>query len=124
MAVSHALKTMSNHVRADGSTYHVVDYNPTTGVVKSKRSAQGYATELTWRRGQAWAIYGFTMAYRETGDARFLRHRAQDGRILHRSSAERQRALLGLRATEPERPAARQLSCCNRRLGSARAEPA
>lgn len=72
MALSHALKTRENHVRPDGSTYHVVDYNPATGAVKSKRSAQGYNTESTWARGQAWAIYGFTMAYRETSDPRFL----------------------------------------------------
>ena len=25
-----------------------------------------------WARGQAWAIYGYTMVYRETGDSRFL----------------------------------------------------
>jgi unsaturated chondroitin disaccharide hydrolase len=72
MAVSHALKTMANHVRADGSTYQIVNYNPTTGAIKSKSTKQGYNTESTWSRGQAWAVYGFTMAYRETGDARFL----------------------------------------------------
>jgi unsaturated chondroitin disaccharide hydrolase len=72
MAVSHALKTRLNHVRADGSTYHLVTYNPTNGAVKSKDTVQGYNAESTWSRGQAWAIYGFTVAYRETGDPRFL----------------------------------------------------
>ena len=72
MAVSHALKTRANHVRADGSTYQWVDYDPTTGAVVAKGNGQGYDPESTWSRGQAWAIYGFTTAYRETGDARFL----------------------------------------------------
>jgi unsaturated chondroitin disaccharide hydrolase len=72
MAVSHALKTRQNHVRADGSTYHLVDYDPNTGAILGKETVQGYATESTWARGQAWALYGFTMTYRETGDARFL----------------------------------------------------
>jgi unsaturated chondroitin disaccharide hydrolase len=71
MAVSHALKTMQNHVRADGSTYHVVDYNP-DGTVFSKFTAQGAGTETTWARGQAWGIYGFTVTYRYTKDVRFL----------------------------------------------------
>jgi unsaturated chondroitin disaccharide hydrolase len=71
MAVSHALKTMQNHVRPDGSTYHVVDYNA-DGTVFSKFTVQGAGTETTWSRGQAWAIYGFTMSYRYTKDARFL----------------------------------------------------
>ena len=72
MAVSHALRTMTEHVRADGSTYQVVNYDPKTGAVKAKSTNQGAGTESTWSRGQAWAIHGFTTAYRETGDQRFL----------------------------------------------------
>jgi unsaturated chondroitin disaccharide hydrolase len=71
MAVSHALKTMQNHVRADGSTYHVVDYN-SDGTVHRKFTVQGAGTETTWSRGQAWGLYGFTMTYRYTKDPRFL----------------------------------------------------
>ena len=72
MALSHALRTMRDHVRGDGSTYHVVDYDPSTGLAKRRRTRQGYARDSTWSRGQAWAVYGFTMAYRETGDRRLL----------------------------------------------------
>jgi unsaturated chondroitin disaccharide hydrolase len=71
-AHSHALRSATDHVRSDGSTYHVVTYNDSTGAVKSKTTAQGYNAESTWARGQAWAIYGFTMAYRYTGDTRLL----------------------------------------------------
>jgi hypothetical protein len=72
MAVSHGLRTMEDHVRADGSTYQIVDYHPTTGVIIQKETAQGYSTESTWARGQSWGLYGFTMASRHTGDIRFL----------------------------------------------------
>ncbi|MFC1483514.1 glycoside hydrolase family 88 protein [Candidatus Neomarinimicrobiota bacterium] len=72
MAVSHGLRTMEDHVRTDGSTYQIVDYNPTTGTVIQKETGQGYTTESTWARGQSWGLYGFTMAYRHTGDNRFL----------------------------------------------------
>jgi chondroitin AC lyase len=33
---------------------------------------QGYTDASTWARGQAWAIYGFTMVYRETKNPKFL----------------------------------------------------
>jgi len=72
MAVSHAVKTMENHVRADGSTYHIVDFNPATGEAIRKETRQGYADTSTWARGQAWGLYGFAMTYRETRDQRFL----------------------------------------------------
>jgi len=67
MAVSHAIKTMQNHVRADGGTFHVVDYN-TDGTVFSKFTAQGAGANTTWSRGQAWGLNGFTMVYRYTKD--------------------------------------------------------
>jgi hypothetical protein len=72
MAVSHSLKTIENHVREDGSTYQIVDFNPTTGQVIKRETHQGYTDESTWSRGQAWGLYGFTMVYRETGNTQFL----------------------------------------------------
>ena len=72
IAVSHANKTMENHYRDDWSCYHVVDYDKEIGGVRSKQNAQGYAHESAWARGQAWGIYGFTMAYRYTGDQKYL----------------------------------------------------
>jgi unsaturated chondroitin disaccharide hydrolase len=72
IALDHALTTMNQHVRADGSTWHQVVYNAQTGAVKRKETVQGYSDSSTWSRGQAWAVYGFTMAYRESGDARML----------------------------------------------------
>ncbi len=72
MAVSHALKTREHHVRADGSTYQLVNFDPATGAVQAKGTVQGHDVESTWSRGQAWAVHGFTMSYRETGDSRFL----------------------------------------------------
>ena len=71
-AVEHALTTYQNHVRPDGSTYQIVEFDPSNGDVQEKRTHQGLNDESTWSRGQAWAVYGFTMTYRETGDAIFL----------------------------------------------------
>ena len=72
IAVSHAEKTMRNQVRKDNSCYHVVYYDKATGQPIKGETAQGYADNSTWSRGQAWGIYGFTMCYRETKDKRFL----------------------------------------------------
>ncbi|WP_443938943.1 glycoside hydrolase family 88 protein [Pedobacter sp. MW01-1-1] len=72
IAVAHANTTMKNHYRADYSSYHVVDYDVTTGDVRVKQTAQGYADESSWARGQAWGLYGFTLCYRETKDKTYL----------------------------------------------------
>jgi len=66
IAKSHADKTMQNHVRADGSSFHVVEYNSTTGAVIKQRTAQGYSDSSTWARGQAWGIYGFANMHKNT----------------------------------------------------------
>ena len=72
IAISHADQTMKNHYRPDYSTYHVVDYDPETGEVRGRCTAQGYADESAWARGQAWSLYGYTVMYRFTGDAKYL----------------------------------------------------
>ncbi|KAJ7168322.1 glycoside hydrolase family 88 protein [Mycena crocata] len=59
IAIAHADTTMKNHIRTDGSTWHVVEYNSTTGNVIRKRTSQGFADNSTWSRGQAWGVYGF-----------------------------------------------------------------
>lgn len=73
IAVSHADKTLENNFRPDGSCFHVIDYSLTDGSIRHKHTAQGFAHESAWSRGQAWAIYGYTMCYRETGDVRYLK---------------------------------------------------
>lgn len=73
IAVSHALHTMQNQIRSDYSSYHVVCYDSLSSKVVARETAQGYADNSTWSRGQAWGIYGFTMCYRETKDKRFLK---------------------------------------------------
>jgi chondroitin AC lyase len=73
IAVTHAENTMKNQIRNDYSSYHVVCYDTITGNIAARETAQGYADNSTWSRGQAWAMYGFTMVYRETKDRRFLK---------------------------------------------------
>jgi unsaturated chondroitin disaccharide hydrolase len=66
-ALIHARNTIVRHMRADGGTYHVVKHfesGPSIGMIERKSTVQGYGDETTWSRGQAWAIHGFTMAYR------------------------------------------------------------
>lgn len=72
IAVKHADTTMAHHFRPDNSCYHVVDYDPETGEVRKRQTAQGYADESSWARGQAWALYGYTTCYRYTKDKKYL----------------------------------------------------
>jgi rhamnogalacturonyl hydrolase YesR len=74
IAVSHANTTMANHFRPNASCYHVVSYDTLTGKAIQHQTRQGFADESSWARGQAWALYGYTMCYRETHDAQYLQH--------------------------------------------------
>jgi len=73
IAVSHADNTIKNHFRPDFSSYHVVDYDTLkAGNILQKITAQGYANESAWARGQAWALYGYTLCFRETKNDKYL----------------------------------------------------
>lgn len=72
IGVKHAETTMNNHFRPDYTSYHVVVYDTATGRKVKGITHQGYSDSSMWARGQSWAIYGFTMSYRETKRAEFL----------------------------------------------------
>jgi unsaturated chondroitin disaccharide hydrolase len=72
IAVSHADKTMKNQFRSDFTSYHVAVYDTIDGHFIKGVTHQGYSDQSMWARGQAWAIYGFTMVYRETKDPKYL----------------------------------------------------
>ncbi len=72
IAVKHAETTMKHHFRPDFTCYHVAVYDSVSGDFIKGMTHQGYADNSLWARGQSWAIYGYTMVYRETRDPRFL----------------------------------------------------
>lgn len=74
IATNHASTTLKNHFREDYSSYHVVSYDTITGHPEKKQTHQGYSDESAWARGQAWALYGYTMMYRETGMELYLKY--------------------------------------------------
>lgn len=73
IADKHAQTTLKNHFRNDYSSYHVVSYDTISGKVEKKQTHQGYSDPSAWARGQAWALYGFTLSYRYTNDADYLK---------------------------------------------------
>jgi len=73
IAVTHANTTMKNHFRSDFSCFHVMDYDTVSGKVIGGSTLQGYADNSAWARGHAWALYGFTMCFRETRDPAYLK---------------------------------------------------
>jgi unsaturated chondroitin disaccharide hydrolase len=71
-AITHANTTLKNHFRENNSSYHVIDYDPETGNIRDKQTAQGFADESSWARGQAWGLYGYTLCYRYTKNIKYL----------------------------------------------------
>jgi hypothetical protein len=72
VAIRHADTTLKHHFRADASSWHVVDYSPTNGAVLKKQTHQGASDSSAWARGQAWALYGYTLMHRETANTNYL----------------------------------------------------
>lgn len=73
IAVTHANTTLKHHFRPDFSSFHVIDFDQKTKQIRRKATWQGAADCSSWSRGQAWALYGYTMMYRFTKNKAYLK---------------------------------------------------
>ena len=72
IAMKHADTAMQVFVRPDGSCNHIIIFDAETGEVLDNPGGQGYESGSSWSRGQAWALYGFTLSYLHTGKQAYL----------------------------------------------------
>lgn len=72
-ARGHVAQLRDHILRPDGSTFHTFYWDPVSGEPLRGGTHQGSADDSCWARGQAWAIYGFSLCHRHVGDDSFLR---------------------------------------------------
>jgi unsaturated chondroitin disaccharide hydrolase len=72
IALKHCLTTRRCLVRGDGSTAHEGIFDSNSGAFLCQSTHQGWRGDSSWARGQAWAIGGFTTAFKYTKEIRFL----------------------------------------------------
>lgn len=72
IAMAHAKTAQKYIVRPDGSCNHILIFDAETGEFIDNPGGQGYGQGSSWSRGQSWAVYGFALSYRHTGDESFL----------------------------------------------------
>lgn len=72
VAVRHANTAMKYFIRENGSARHIVEFDSKSGDFVQDFGGQGYEKGSSWTRGQAWALYGFTLSYIYTGDINYL----------------------------------------------------
>ena len=68
----HAHTALREFIRPDGSVSHIIEFDPETGRRVRELPGQGYALGTQWSRGQAWGLYGFTLAYMNTRKPEYL----------------------------------------------------
>ena len=72
IAMLHADTLMRAFIRPDGSSNHIVEFDPFHGGVVRTYGGQGYENGSSWTRGQTWAMYGFLMSYIHTKKEEYL----------------------------------------------------
>lgn len=72
IADRHAHTAIRVLQREDGSCNHIAIFDPATGELLECPGGQGYGPGSSWSRGQAWAVYGFALAFLHTGRKEYL----------------------------------------------------
>ena len=71
-AVRHADNTLKCFIRPDDSVFHAYRFDLNTGRPIGGDNYCGRAVDSHWARGTGWAIYGFALSHRYTGDQKYL----------------------------------------------------
>lgn len=71
-AIRHADQTLKHFIRPDDSVFHAYRFDLKTGRPLGGDNYCGRAVDSHWARGTGWAIYGFALSHRHTGDKRYL----------------------------------------------------
>jgi unsaturated chondroitin disaccharide hydrolase len=72
IAMRHADTMLEYMLRPDGSANHQLVFDINSGELIATPGGQGYESGSSWSRGQAWAVYGYALSYRHTGEKRYL----------------------------------------------------
>ena len=72
IAQFHADTALDVIARPDGSCNHIAVLSPETGQCLETPGGQGYAPGSAWSRGQSWAVYGFALSFRHSGQKKYL----------------------------------------------------
>jgi unsaturated chondroitin disaccharide hydrolase len=67
-AIRHITTANACIIRENWSAYHTYFFDTDTGRPLRGNTAQGYADDSCWARGQAWGIYGNALSYRYLKD--------------------------------------------------------
>jgi unsaturated chondroitin disaccharide hydrolase len=59
-------------IRPDDSVFHAFRFDLNSGQPIGGDNYCGHSVDSHWARGTAWAIYGFALSHRWTGDGRYL----------------------------------------------------
>jgi len=71
-AIKQADTTLQYFIRPDNSVFHAYRFDLKTGRPIGGDNYCGRSVESHWARGTGWAIYGFALSYRYTGDQKYL----------------------------------------------------
>ncbi len=71
-AVRQADTSLKCFIRLDDSVLHAFRFDRNTGQPLHGDNYCGHAVDSYWARGAAWAIYGFALSHRYTGDPKYL----------------------------------------------------
>jgi len=72
IAEAHTETVLKHFLYTDGSSKHIVEFNPHHGAYVKNYAGQGYSDTSAWSRGCAWALHGLALGTKYTGRADFL----------------------------------------------------